>query len=146
MIAITTTELRAYVAKRLTDGTPVRQKRRSQATEGSLPNVPRRPVSAGEINRELTVLKRMFSLAVQAGKLVRKPTSRCCARTTVRAGFFERDQYLAVQGHLPTSMQPVVTFAYVTGWRINSEVLSLQWRQVDLKAGEGSAQGATESC
>jgi integrase len=25
---------------------------------------------------------------------------------------------------------------YVTGWRINSEVLPLQWRQVDLKAGE----------
>ena len=33
-------------------------------------------------------------------------------------------------------MQPVVTFAYVTGWRINSEVLPLQWRQVDLKVGE----------
>ena len=33
-------------------------------------------------------------------------------------------------------MRPVVTFAYVTGWRINSEVLPLQWRQVDLKAGE----------
>jgi len=33
-------------------------------------------------------------------------------------------------------MQPVVTFADVTGWRINSEVLPLQWRQVDLKAGE----------
>jgi hypothetical protein len=32
--------------------------------------------------------------------------------------------------------RPVVTFAYVTGWRINSEVLPLQWRQVDLKAGE----------
>jgi integrase len=25
---------------------------------------------------------------------------------------------------------------YVTGWRINSEVLTLQRRQVDLKAGE----------
>jgi integrase len=33
-------------------------------------------------------------------------------------------------------MQPVVTFAYVTGWRIDSEILSLQWRQVDLKAGD----------
>lgn len=29
-----------------------------------------------------------------------------------------------------------MTFAYVPGWRINSEVLPLQWRQVDLKAGE----------
>src|SRR6188472_3725552 len=31
MITITTTELRAFVAKRLTDGTPVRQKRRRGA-------------------------------------------------------------------------------------------------------------------
>jgi integrase len=54
----------------------------------------------------------------------------------VRKGFFERDQYLAVLKHLPEAMRPIVTFAYVTGWRINSEVLPLQWRQVDLAAGE----------
>jgi integrase len=29
----------------------------------------------------------------------------------------------------------VVTFAYVTGWRIQSEVLKLTWSQVDFKAG-----------
>jgi integrase len=33
-------------------------------------------------------------------------------------------------------MRPVVTFAYVTGWRISSEVLPLQWRQVDLRVCE----------
>lgn len=38
--------------------------------------------------------------------------------------------------HLPGSYVSVVTFAYVTGRRINSDVLPLQWRQVDLKAGE----------
>jgi integrase len=27
------------------------------------------------------------------------------------------------------------TFAYLTGWRIQSEILPLQWRHVDLKAG-----------
>ena len=80
--------------------------------------------------------KRMFSLAVQAGKLVQKPHFPMLRENNVRAGFFEREQYLAVQRHVPTSMQPVVTFAYVTGWRINSEVLPLQWRQVDLKVGE----------
>ena len=86
MITITTTELRAYVAKRLADGTPVRQKGERRAKdEGSVPNVPRQPVSAGEINRELTVLKRMFSLAVQAGKLLRKPHFPDAAREQ-RAG------------------------------------------------------------
>jgi hypothetical protein len=33
-------------------------------------------------------------------------------------------------------MQPIVTFPYVTGWRINSEVLPFQWRHVDLTIGE----------
>jgi integrase len=27
-------------------------------------------------------------------------------------------------------------FAYITGWRLKSEVLSLRWSQVDLNAGE----------
>ena len=76
MLAITTPEFRAYVTKRLADGTPVRQERGREAKdEGSGSNVPRQPVSAGEINRELTsrvvpgwtatmarVLKRMFNL------------------------------------------------------------------------------------
>jgi integrase len=137
MITITTTELRAYVTKRLADGTPDRQKRESKGKqEGPRTDVPNRPVSAGEINRELTVLKRMFSLAIQAGKLVHKPHFPMLRENNVRAGFFEREQYLSVLRHLPTSMQPVVTFAFVTGWRINSEVLPLQWRQVDLKLGE----------
>ena len=34
------------------------------------------------------------------------------------------------------AIRPVVTFAYITGWRIASEVLSLEWRQVDFRAGE----------
>ena len=54
----------------------------------------------------------------------------------VRVGFFEPEQYQAVLAHLPDGMQPVVTFAYVTGWRINSEVLPLQWRQMKLSGHE----------
>lgn len=96
----------------------------------------RRPVSVGEINRELTVLKRMFSLAVEAGKLHHKPHFAMLREDNVRVGFFEREQYEAVLAHLPEAMRPVVTFAYVTGWRINSEVLPIQWRQVDLRVGE----------
>ncbi|MFQ5893286.1 MAG: tyrosine-type recombinase/integrase, partial [Nitrospinota bacterium] len=30
-------------------------------------------------------------------------------------------------------MRPVVEFAYLTGWRI-SEIISLEWRQMDFKA------------
>ena len=78
----------------------------------------------------------MFSLAVQTGKLHHKPHIPMLQEDNVRIGFFEPEQYRAVLAHLPEGMQPVVTFAYVTGWRINSEVLPLQWRQVDLRVGE----------
>ena len=30
----------------------------------------------------------------------------------------------------------MITFAYITGWRITDEVLPLEWRQVDFQAGE----------
>jgi integrase len=54
----------------------------------------------------------------------------------VRKGFFEKHQYTSVRDHLPAHLRPIVTFCYITGWRVPSEVLQLQWRQVDLDAGE----------
>ena len=33
-------------------------------------------------------------------------------------------------------MRGVAAFAFVTGWRTPSEILPLEWRQVDMKAGE----------
>jgi len=53
-----------------------------------------------------------------------------------RQGFFEPHEYASVPRHLPDELKPVITFAYITGWRIKSEVLSLEWRQIDLQAGE----------
>jgi len=53
-----------------------------------------------------------------------------------RLGFFEPDQFVSVQTHLPEALRPVVEFAYITGWRVPSEVLPLQWRSVDLRGGD----------
>ena len=91
--------------------------------------------SNAEINRELGALKRAFSLAVKDGKLMVKPYIPTLKENNVRTGFFEREQFERVYSHLPSPLQAVVHFAYLTGWRIMSEVLTLQWRQVDLKAG-----------
>jgi integrase len=93
-------------------------------------------VSNGEINRELTTLKRLFNLAIQAGKLLQKPHIPLLKEDNVRVGFFERDQFLGVVQRLPKDVRPAARFAYLTGWRIDSEVLSLEWRQVDFSAGE----------
>ena len=136
--SITASDIRAYIAKRMADTYLARPARRVRHRNGTLQELPevRRPVSAGEINRELTVLKRMFSLAIEVGKLHHKPHFAMLREDNVRVGFFERDQYEAVLALLPAGMRPAVTFACVTGWRINSEVLPLQWRQVDLRVGE----------
>jgi integrase len=40
-----------------------------------------------------------------------------------------------VVGRIAGQSSKVATFAYYTGWRVQSEVLTLQWHQVDLKAG-----------
>ena len=36
--------------------------------------------------------------------------------------------------YLPEHVRPTITFAYITGWRIKSEVMSLRWTQIDFEA------------
>jgi integrase len=52
-----------------------------------------------------------------------------------RAGFFEATQYQAVSRRLPPDLQLAIALANALGWRMQSEVLTLQKRHVDLKAG-----------
>jgi integrase len=92
-----------------------------------------RRFSNGEINRELTTLKRIFNLARQNGKLTNTPHIPMLKERNVRTGLFEREQIERVLGHLPPAVQPAVHFAFITGWRIPSEVLPLQWRHVDFE-------------
>jgi hypothetical protein len=90
--------------------------------------------SNAEINRELAVLKRAYTLAVQAGRLLHRPHIPMLEEHNVRIGFFEREQFEAVRKHLPEDLRDAATFAYITGWRVPNEVLTLKWRQVDLAA------------
>ena len=46
----------------------------------------------------------------------------------------ERESFEAVRGHFPEQLRGVVTFAYIIGWRVQSEAIPLQWRQVDMTA------------
>jgi integrase len=54
----------------------------------------------------------------------------------IRRRFFESEQFRGVMNHLPVHFQPIVEFANITGWRTPGEILPLEWRQVDMKAGE----------
>jgi integrase len=90
----------------------------------------------GTINRELTALKRMFTLARRAKKIRHAPFIEMLKENNARKGFFEAEQFESVKNHLPAHMQSVAAFAFITGWRTPSEVLPLQWRHVDFQAGE----------
>jgi len=92
--------------------------------------------SAALVNRELAILRRMFTLCVQSGRLLYQPHIPRLRERNARAGFFERAAFESMRAHLPTALQPVVTFAYLTGWRIDSEVLTREWRHVDFEANE----------
>jgi integrase len=92
--------------------------------------------SNAQINRELQVLKRILSLAVRHGKLPSKPHIALLQEHNARTGFFDDAQVASVCQHLQPEIADVVRFAYITGWRIASEVLPLAWHQVDFKAGE----------
>lgn len=86
------------------------------------------------IRYDLAMLRRAFRLAHKAGKAV-PPLFPTIQVSNVRTGFFEREDFEAVRQHLPDALKPVVTFAYLTGWRTRSEILPLQWKHVDFNVG-----------
>lgn len=111
-VNITTAHVRAYTARRQEEG-----------------------AANGTINRELTALRRMFNLALQAEKIRHKPHIPHLKENNTRQGFFEAEAFRSVAKHLPEYLEPVVTFAYITGWRVQSEILPLTWPQVDFQGG-----------
>jgi integrase len=101
--------------------------------------------SNGTINRELAALKRSFNLGLQAEKIVRKPYISLLEENNVRQGFFEREAFQSVRQAVPDPLKPVLTFAYLIGWR-KQEVLGLRWTQVDrgtgtIRVGRGVTKG-----
>jgi integrase len=87
----------------------------------------------GTINRDLGVLSRMFTLALQSGQLSRRPYIPRLPEGAPRQGFLEHAEYLAIRGHLTAAYCDVLDFGYLSGWR-RGEVLTLQWRDVDRDA------------
>jgi integrase len=83
---------------------------------------------------ELSALKRMFRLARSiVGQAPEFPTIHV---SNARQGFFEEPAFRAVLDHLEEDLRPAMVFAYLTGWRMKSEIFRLQWPQVDFAAGE----------
>lgn len=87
----------------------------------------------GTINRELSALKRMFTLASQMTpvKVNHVPYVPLLKENPPRQGYFEHEEYVALRNALPSFLKPVIVMAYYTGMR-TEEILSLQWNKVNL--------------
>lgn len=141
MASITTTDIRTFIADRQSATEITKKAYTITRKDGATITVPEQRwstdgISNAEINRELTILKRMFTLAMQAGKLLHRPHIPMLEERNTRKGFFEPEMLFTVLKQLPEPLRPVIEFAYITGWRIPSEVLTLEWRQIDFDAGE----------
>lgn len=86
------------------------------------------------INRELAALKRAFRLGEKVGKVIQRPEVSMLREDNRRKGFFEAEEYRAVLEHLPEELKPVIQTAYITGWRIASEILTRQKHHINLEA------------
>jgi hypothetical protein len=72
----------------------------------------------------------MFRLAVRARKVLEVPYVPMLREDNTRTGFFERAESDAIVEHLPAKLKPVFTVAYVTGWRVQSEIRA-GWLRLD---------------
>src|SRR2546425_11397904 len=81
MAGITTADVRRYVARRQDEGA-------KNAT----------------INRELSVLRRAFTLAIAAGTLASRPHIALLREANVRRGFFEPEEFESVRRRLPPDL------------------------------------------
>ena len=79
---------------------------------------------------ELAILKRMFTVAIKAEKLDRRPHIPHIEVRNVRSSFFSESEFRKVLTFLHADVQPVVEFCYLTGWWIG-EVQPIRWTQID---------------
>jgi integrase len=76
----------------------------------------------------VAILLRMLPPGLEHGKVARLPIVQKPKEAPPRAGFFEADAFHAVWARLPEDLQVVVTLAHTYGWRMQSEVLTLELR------------------
>jgi len=86
------------------------------------------------IRYELAVLRRMFTLAVQADRVTKAPHIPGMTVDNARKGFFEAADLDAVLNKLDEPLRPFIRFLYFTGWRAG-EALGLTWSNIDFDAG-----------
>lgn len=83
------------------------------------------------INRELAALKRMFSLALEDGRLSNAPYIPTLEEDNARQGFVDHGSFVSLRKNLADYLRDPIAFLYFSGWRLG-EMKTLEWRDVDL--------------
>lgn len=84
------------------------------------------------VNRELSALRKALGLAFEDNLIQKIPLIHKLKEDNARRGFFEREELNLFLAHLPIELHDLMEIAYITGWRMRSELLRLQWTQVDF--------------
>lgn len=104
------------------------------------------------IKGELAALRRGYTLGQKGFKLEIRGIKCDVALTShpvfptikldnAREGFFELDEFEAVQKHLPELVRPVIVCGFYTGWRFK-EILKLEWCRVNQQTGTMWLEGS----
>ena len=91
--------------------------------------------SNGTINRELSALKRMFSLAMKETppRVAQIPHIPMLKESKPREGYLEYEDYAKLMRAAPMYLKGVIGLAYKSGIR-EEEALGLTWDRVDFEA------------
>jgi integrase len=116
-VDVTPAAIEKYKARRITE----------KSMRGTL-------VAKPTVNRELSALKRSFTLGREQQKISFQPLIRMFPENPARKGFTDPGTFEVIVKHLPDPLNDAARFAYGSGWRLE-EVLGLEWSHVDRKAG-----------
>jgi excisionase family DNA binding protein len=92
-------------------------------------------VSRSTINRELTILKKMFNLAIDWGLTTNNPVRRVklfSEKDTQKERILTPEEEARLLEQSPDYLRPILMMALDTGMR-RGEILRLRWEDVDLK-------------
>lgn len=85
-----------------------------------------------DVNRDLAIIRRSYSLAVKQNLLSFKLHFELLPEKNIRTLSFKPPEFVTLCEQLPADILAPVKFQWETGWRI-SEVVTLEWPQIDFE-------------
>ena len=101
--------------------------------------------AAGTVNRELSALRRMFSLAVKTNRLTSRPLITLLHEDNVREGFCDPPEFVQLLAQLrarDAAVADLVEFSYLTCLR-RGNALGAQWPWFTLSIEQGTVTGGS---